>query len=64
MATMSVEKLAKKMIEYRAKQDISMRELANRCGLTVQTICNIENGVQTPSRITTQKILNVIDAGE
>jgi len=33
-------------------------------GVTVQTICNIETEQQTPSRLTEQKILLVIEEEE
>lgn len=52
--------IAKRILEYRAKENISMAEMAKRCNVTIQTICNIENGVQNPSKLTEQKILSVI----
>ena len=48
------------MLNYRAEHNISQHELAKMCKLSVQTICNVENGVQSPSRLTERKILNVI----
>lgn len=56
--------LQDKMILYRGKERISQKELAARCGLTVQTINAVENGIQHPSRLTEQKILLVVDAKE
>lgn len=55
-----MENLADKMLSYRAKNDLSQAEFAKMCKLTVQTICNVENGVQKPSKLTRQKILNII----
>lgn len=55
------EILAKKMIEYRARENISIKELAKRCNVSCQTIYSVENCVQSPSRLTRQKILNVVD---
>lgn len=52
--------LEEKMIHYRAKEGISQTELANRCGVTLQTIWAVETGQQTPSRVTREKILMVI----
>jgi transcriptional regulator with XRE-family HTH domain len=37
------------MVEYRAKERISQKELASRCGISVQTINSVENGIQEPS---------------
>lgn len=48
--------LQDRMIEYRAKERITQVELANRCGLTVQTINSIENGKQIPTKVTVAKI--------
>lgn len=48
------------MLDYRAKHNISQTELARRCKLSMQTVCNIENGTQSPSKLTERKILNVI----
>jgi DNA-binding XRE family transcriptional regulator len=48
------------MIEYRAKERISQKELANRCGVSYQTINSVENGTQDPSKVTTAKIELII----
>lgn len=53
--------LAKSMIEYRAKERISQKELAERVGVSVQTINSIENGLQDPSKVTEAKINLVIN---
>lgn len=53
--------LSKKMIAYRAKENIPMHELAKRCNVSTQTIYSVENLLQKPSRITAQKILNVVE---
>lgn len=53
--------LAKLMIEYRAKERISQKELAERVGVSVQTINSIENGLQDPSKVTEAKINLVIN---
>lgn len=58
------DNLKERMIRYRAKERISMREMANRCGVTLQTIYNIENGLQDPSRLTIAKIELVLDGQE
>ena len=53
--------LRDKMVRYRAKHRLTQRDLADKAGVTVQTICNIETGQQTPSRVTEQKILLAIE---
>lgn len=50
-----------KILEYRAKERISQGEMARRCGVTVQTLCNVENGIQTPSKLTRTKIEMVMN---
>ena len=48
--------LAERILEYRAKHNISAKEFAGKCKLSLQTIYSIENGVQTPSNINRLKI--------
>ena len=48
--------LSEEMLRFRAKHGISQKEFAKRCGLTPQTVCNIENGVQEPFKMTEMKI--------
>lgn len=52
--------LQDEMLRYRARERISQSELAKRCGVSLQTINSVENGVQNPSRVTKQKILFVV----
>ena len=52
---------SEKILNYRAKYNLSQLEMAKLCNLTVQTIYNIENGVQNPSKLTKQKILRIIE---
>lgn len=49
-----------RMIEYRARERINQQEMADRCGVSKQTVYSIENGIQKPSKITTAKIELVI----
>lgn len=48
--------LAEKMIRYRAKHRLSQRDFAKLCGLSSQTINNVETGIADPSKITVLKI--------
>ncbi len=52
--------LAQRMIDYRAKENISQTELARRCKVTLQTINSIETGQQNPSKLTQAKIEQAI----
>lgn len=52
--------LKAEMLDFRAKHDISQSKLASMCRLSVQTICNIENGIASPAKLTETKILQVI----
>ena len=53
--------LSKKMLEYRAKENISQRELAKRVGVSLQTINSIENRIQEPTKLTEAKIYLIIN---
>lgn len=53
--------LREKMVAYRAKENISMKEMAARCHVSLQTIYSIENGTQEPSRLTREKIRLVVE---
>ena len=52
--------LQERMVQFRAKERISQTELAERCGVSYQTINSVENGTQDPSKITLAKIELVI----
>lgn len=53
-------KLSDRMVQYRAINRMSQRELAKKCGVTVQTINSVENETQSPSKLTVAKIELVI----
>ncbi len=52
--------LAERMIEYRAKNNLSQRELAEKVGVSTQSINSYENGTQDPSKVTVAKIELVV----
>lgn len=54
--------LQERMVQYRAIHRLSQKELAQKCGVSLQTINSIENGLQNPSRVTAAKIKLVVDA--
>lgn len=53
---MAEKTLVERMVEYRAKNGLSQTAFAEKVGVSTQTINTIENGVQTPSKITAVKI--------
>lgn len=57
-------KLSERMVRYRARERITQRQLAERCGVTLQTINSIENEIQSPSKVTRAKIELVIEGGK
>ena len=59
-----LKQLSERMLDYRAKHNLSAEKFAEKCKLTLVTIYNIENGKQAPSKMTLRKILNVIEKGE
>ena len=58
---MKDKELIEKMLDYRARHNISQLRFAELCKVSQQTICNVENGVQAPSKLTKRKILNLIE---
>ena len=56
--------LQDRMIEYRAKERITQVELAERVGVSTQTINSVENGIQEPGKVTRAKIELVIGKEE
>lgn len=48
--------LAEKIVRYRAEHDMSQGQFAEKCKLSLQTVNSIENGTQSPSKLTVAKI--------
>lgn len=57
-----MSELSDKMVLFRAKNRLTQKELADLCGLSLQTINSVENDLQEPSRVTEAKIRLVVDA--
>ena len=55
-----MNELSKRIIDFRARHDLSMEKLAEMCNLSTQTIWALENGQQNASRLTLAKIEGVI----
>lgn len=56
--------LPERMLDFRAKNNMSQRELAEKVKVTIQTINSVERGLQEPSRLTRKKIELVIGEEE
>lgn len=56
--------LADRIVAYRAKNRLSQAEMANKCGVSTQTISLVERGQQKPNRVTLAKIEMIIGKGE
>lgn len=61
MTKKELKTLSSRILDYRAKNNLSAGEFAELCNLTMPTIYNIENCKRTPSKITLRKILNIIE---
>lgn len=50
--------LCEKMIEYRARHKLSQKEFAERLGVSLATIVNVETGRRGPGKTTRVRILD------
>ena len=53
--------LAERILEYRAEHNISAITFAGMAHVTPQTIYNIENNTQSPSKLTRLKVEKVLN---
>lgn len=58
---MENKELVDLIVSYRVRNNLTMKEMAENCGITVTTLWNIENGKHKTQRTTARKILNVIE---
>lgn len=58
----SEKMLSEKMVEYRAKHNLTQKRLAELCGITVQTVVKAEQG-KPLTRLTAKKIELIIKEG-
>ncbi len=56
-----MQELIDKMVMYRAKHQLTQQEMADKIGVSLMTLNQIEVGKQIPSRITVAKIQIVLD---
>lgn len=60
MEEMTIQELSSKMLEYRAKHNLTMTEMANRSKISYMTWQYVEKQKQMPNRFTMMKILKAI----
>ena len=58
---MEQKKLVDLIVDYRARNNLTIKEMAERCGVAWLTLWNIENEKHLPRRVTERKILNLIE---
>lgn len=58
---MEQKELVNLIVGYRARNNLTIKEMAVRCGISWLTLWNIENEKHPPRRVTERKILNVIE---
>lgn len=58
---METEQLAKEVLRYRARHNMSMQQFADLCGVCWQTIWNLETNRYKPQRTTKTKIEMVLE---
>ena len=56
--------LQDRMLTYRAKHRMTQRDFAEKAGISLQTVCSVENARQTPTKITLEKIRLVLEETE
>lgn len=56
--------LKDKVKEYRIKHGLTLQEMADKCGVALQTIFNIENGRGNPIPKTIAKVNKVVGVEE
>lgn len=53
--------LNERIIRYRAKHRITQKQMAELCGISLQTLCYVETKQQTPGKMTQTKIELVLE---
>lgn len=53
-----------RMLEYRARNKMSQKDFAEKCGISTQTVWTVETHQQKPGRMTIAKIELVIGKEE
>ena len=59
---MEQKELVNLIVDYRARNNFTIRQMAEMVGISYVTLCNIETGKHKPQRVIVRKILNVIES--
>lgn len=60
MGKLNLQELSSKMLDYRAKNNLSMTEMAKKANVSYATWQYVEKQKQIPNRFTATKILKAI----
>ena len=52
----TLKELASKLIDFRARNNLTQKEVAKMCGMSTKTILMVENGKYTAKPVTVRKI--------
>lgn len=58
---MEKEQIVNLIVDYRERNNLTMKEMAEKCGISYPTLWAIENEKRKPHRTIIRKILNVIE---
>jgi DNA-binding XRE family transcriptional regulator len=58
---MEKEKLINLIVDYRVHNNLTIKAMAEKCGIAYPTLVYLESGKRTPHRTIERKILNVIE---
>lgn len=53
--------IGEKLKDLRIKKDLSMKELSEKSGLSIVSICGYENGKHIPSLVNINKLAKALD---
>lgn len=58
---MENKELVDLIVDYRTRNNLTIKEMAEKCGISHPTLVYIERGKRNPHRTVVRKILNVIE---
>lgn len=58
---MERQELINLIVDYRERNNLTIKEMAKKCGIAHPTLVYLERGERTPHRTVIRKILNVIE---
>ena len=58
---MERQELINLIVDYRERNHLTIKQMAEKCGIAYPTLVYLERGKRTPHRTVIRKILNVIE---